>query len=159
MIKWAVLFCHPLTMSGKSNMTKKVLYGFNCPFSKYTKRISSKVGITGNGEVRLGVYQNSFSKDNHTACFDVAYVGPANAVDNLERAIKRIYDWNIDRTGRGHSEWIGGLTAEDISVMIDKLIKEDGYLLRKVDKKFLPLTVDNYEEFCNEYLGEEDGQS
>lgn len=135
-------------------MTLKVLYGFNCPFSKYTKRIASKVGITGGAEVRLGVYQNSFSKDNHTACFDVVYVGPASAVDNLERAIKRIYDWHIDRTGRGHSEWVSGLAAEDISKMIDKLIKEDGYLLQKVDKKFLPLTVDNIDAFNQQYMQE-----
>jgi len=142
-------------MSGKSNMIRKVLYGFNCPFAKYTNRIAAKVGITGNAEIRLGVYQNSFSKDNHTACFNVAYIGPANAVDNLERAIKRIYDWHIDRTGRGHSEWIGGLTATDIAVMIDKLIAEDGYLLEKVDPKFLPLTIDNIAEFNKFYNMEE----
>ena len=133
-------------------MTKKVLYAFNCPFSKYTSRLAVKVGITGNADVRLGVYQNSFSKDNHTACFDIVYIGPDNAVDNLERAIKRIYDWNIDRTGRGHSEWISGITANDVAVSIDKLIAEDGYLLTKVNLKFLPLTIDNLEEFLKEIV-------
>ena len=134
-------------------MAKKVLYVFNCPLAKYTKRLAAKVGITGSFAVRLGVYQNSYSDDNHTACFNIAYIGKDHAINNLEKAIKQIYDWQIEKDGRGHSEWISGLEAKDISVIIDKLIKEDGYLVEKVDPKFLTLNRHNLQEF-SEWLDE-----
>jgi len=125
----------------------KILYGFNDPMGAP----DSKAGITGQAEVRLGVYQNSYSKNSHTACFDKVYIGPARAIQNLEKAIKQVFDWSIERDGRGHSEWISGVTADMLEIEIDKII--DGYKFKvtKVDKQFLPLTVDNLQEFLNHY--------
>lgn len=106
--------------------------------------IDSKIGITGHPEVRLGVYQNSYSRKSHIACFDKVYFGPARAVANLEKAIKQKFDWNIERDGRGASEWIAK-TYTEIEQEIDLLIKGYQFQISKVPKKLLPVTVDNLE--------------
>lgn len=121
---------------------QKLFYIFKDPMGAR----DSKVGITGSPAVRLGVYQNSYSKNSHTACFDVVYIGPARVIGNLEKAVKQEFNWDIDRDGRGHSEWISQ-THTTLETAIDSII--DGYKFKvvKVPKKFLPLTVDNLEEF------------
>ena len=121
---------------------QKLFYIFKDPMGA----LDSKVGITGSPAVRLGVYQNSYSKKSHTACFDVVYIGPARVIANLEKAVKQEFNWDIDRDGRGHSEWISQ-THTALETAIDSII--DGYKFKvvKVPKKFLPLTVDKLEEF------------
>lgn len=106
----------------------------------------SKVGITGNPDVRLGVYQNSYSRNSHTACFNIAYVGTATAIGNLERAVKKHFSWDIERDGRGHSEWVSNHSPKDIETKVDQII--DGYKFKvvKVPSQFLPITVDNLDE-------------
>jgi hypothetical protein len=121
---------------------KKLCYIFKDPMGS----IDSKVGITGNPVVRLGVYQNSYSKKSHTACFDVVYIGPARAISNLEKAVKQILDVNIELDGRGHSEWISQ-TYTTIETKIDEIIGGYKFKVVKVPKRFLPLNVDNMEEF------------
>ena len=108
--------------------------------------IDSKIGITGHPTIRLGVYQNSYSRKSHVACFDRVYIGPMRAIGNLEKAVKHNFDWAIERDGRGASEWISK-TYTEIESKIDSLI--DGYKFKvvKVPKKFLPLTVDNMRQF------------
>jgi hypothetical protein len=125
---------------------KKLCYIFKDPMGS----LDSKVGITGNPEVRLGVYQNSYSKKSHTACFDVVYIGPARAIANLEKAVKQTLDMDIELDGRGHSEWVSQ-TYKTIESKIDEII--DGYKFKvsKVDKQFLPLTVDNMVKFKQNY--------
>ena len=116
----------------------KLFYIFKDPMGS----IDSKVGITGHPAVRLGSYQNSYSRKSHIACFDRVYFGPARAIGTLEKAIKQKYDWHIERDGRGASEWVTK-TYTEIEQEIDELI--DGYKFKivKVPKKFLPVTVDN----------------
>jgi hypothetical protein len=121
---------------------KKLCYIFKDPMGS----IDSKVGITGNPVVRLGVYQNSYSKKSHTACFDVVYIGPARAISNLEKAVKQILDVNIELDGRGHSEWVNQ-TYTTIESKIDEIIEGYKFKVVKVPKIFLPLNVDNMEEF------------
>ena len=108
--------------------------------------LDSKVGITGNPEVRVGVYQNSYSKKSHTACFDIVYIGPPRAIANLEKAVKQILDMDIELDGRGHSEWVSQ-TYKTIESKIDEIINGYKFKVSKVDKQFLPLTVDNMLEF------------
>jgi hypothetical protein len=124
---------------------QKLLYVFKDPLGS----IDSKVGITGNPYVRLGVYQNSYSRTSHVACFDVVYVGPARAIGNLEKAIKKDLNLDIERDGRGHSEWVS-MTYTTIEERIDAII--DGYKFKvtKVSKKFLPLSSDNMENFLTQ---------
>lgn len=110
--------------------------------------LDSKVGITGHPAVRLGVYQNSYSKKSHTACFDVVYIGPARAIANLEKAVKQVFDWDIQMDGRGHSEWVSQ-TYTTIESKIDEIIDGYKFKITKVPKKCLPLTVDNLEILDN----------
>jgi len=132
-------------------MTQALWYAFNCPLTHYTGVKAAKQGITSHYEVRLGVYQNSYSRDNHTACFEMAYLGDPVAIKNLESAVKREYNWAIERDGRGHTEWISGINVEEIQEKIDVIIKSGHYKVTKVDPNFLPLTTDNMEEFLEFY--------
>jgi hypothetical protein len=119
-------------------MTNKIFYIFKDPLGS----IDSKIGITGNPGARLGNYQNSYSRKSHVACFDVVYYGPADAINDLEKAVKQRFDWDIERDGRGHSEWVSQ-TYTDISSEVDELIKGYRFKVKKLSKKYLPLTVDN----------------
>ena len=125
----------------------KILYGFNDPLGAP----DCKAGITGNAPVRWGVYQNSYSKNSHTACFNIAYFGPARAIENLEKAIKQVFDWSIERDGRGHSEWISGHTTNMLETEIDKIINGYKFKVQKVDISLLPLSLDNYQDFLEYY--------
>lgn len=110
----------------------------------------SKIGITSHPAVRLGVYQNSYSRKSHVACLDIVYIGPSRAIANLEKAVKQTFDWHIERDGRGASEWIAQPHTA-IEQQIDKLINGYQFKVTKVPKKFLPLSVDNLEEFLAHY--------
>jgi len=125
---------------------QKLFYIFKDPMGAE----DSKVGITGSPEVRLGVYQNSYSKKSHTACFDVVYVGPARVINKLEIAAKSQFNWDIDRDGRGHSEWISQLHTH-IETEVDKTIAGYKFKVRKVPKKYLPLTVDNMQALKEDF--------
>lgn len=124
---------------------QKLFYIFKDPMGAP----DSKIGITGNPYVRLGVYQNSFSRRSHVACFDVVYIGPARAVNNLEKAVKIELDWDIEMDGRGHSEWVSR-DYRDIERQIDEIIEGYKFKVSKIPKKFLPITVDNLKEFLDQ---------
>jgi hypothetical protein len=139
-------------MFGKYNMIDwKLWYAFNCPISQYTGRKAAKQGITSHPAVRQGVYQNSVSRDNHLVQFDTVYIGSQRAISNLEKAVKRQFDWQIERDGRGYSEWISGLDVADIESALDKIIDGYKFKVEKVDSKFLPLTTENLEAFIAHY--------
>ncbi len=125
------------------NGEHKLFYAFGDPMGAN----DSKVGVTGHPEVRLGVYQNSYSRNSHTACFDLVYYGPPKAIDNLERAVKKHFNWDIERDGRGHSEWVSNHSPKDIEAKVDEIINGYKFLVTKVPAQFLPLTVDNLDEF------------
>lgn len=105
-----------------------------------------KIGITKHPLVRLGSYQNSYSRKSHVACFDVVYIGPDNAINRLETAVKQRYNWKIERDGRGSSEWVS-LNFLEVEQEISKIIDGYGFQVKKVPKKYLPLTVDNFDKF------------
>lgn len=117
---------------------RKLFYVFKDPLGSG----DSKVGITGHPEIRLGVYQNSYSKKSHTACFDIAYIGLPRAVNNLEKTVKQEFDWDIELDGRGHSEWVSQPYTV-IESKIDEIIDGFKFKVQKIPKRFLPLTVDN----------------
>lgn len=125
----------------------KLFYAFQCPMGAD----DSKIGITGHPEVRFGTYQNSYSRNSHLACFNLVYVGPTRAIENLERVVKQRYDWSIEMDGRGHSEWINNHTVSDIEKIIDELIDGFKFKIRKIDPEFLPLSMSNIEDFHNSF--------
>jgi hypothetical protein len=126
---------------------QKLLYIFKDPLGAD----ESKVGITGNAPIRWGVYQNSYSRKSHTACFDVVYVGSGRAIANLEKAVKQELHLDIEMDGRGHSEWIS-MKYHDVEKMIDEIIEGYRFKVIKVPKKYLPMTVDNYENFLQNFI-------
>ena len=125
---------------------QKLFYIFKDPMGA----LDSKVGITGSPDVRLGVYQNSYSRNSHAACFDIVYIGPGRVIGNLEKAVKQEFNWDIDRDGRGHSEWISQ-TYTTLETAIDATIAGYKFKVIKVAKRFLPLTTDNLTEFKQFY--------
>jgi hypothetical protein len=125
----------------------KLMYVFGDPLGAK----DSKVGITGSPYIRLGVYQNSYSRNSHVACFDVVYIGPAGAINRLEKTVKQELDLDIERDGRGHSEWVSMPYAE-IEKHIDKIIDGHKFKVTKVTNNFLPLNSDNMETFLNYYI-------
>ncbi len=125
----------------------KGLYIFGCPLAKYTSKLACKIGITGSWWARFSGYQNSYSRLNHTACFNMVYVGPARAIALLEKTIKERYDWAIASDKGGESEWLDNHSVEDIEKIVDELIEGYRFKIVKVDPKWLPLTKDNLEEF------------
>lgn len=129
----------------------KLLYIFKDPMGS----IDSKVGITGQPAVRLGSYQNSYSRKSHIACFDVVYIGPSRAINNLENVVKQKFDWDIERDGRGASEWISK-TYSSIEEEVDNLIQGYKFKIVKVKKRFLPLTVDNLDQLLNDISSNKD---
>jgi hypothetical protein len=126
---------------------QKLFYIFKDPMGSS----DSKVGITGSPAVRLGVYQNSYSRKSHVACFDVVYIGPARVIGKLEIAAKTQFNWDIDRDGRGHSEWVSQ-TYTSLEKAIDGIIEGYRFKVTKVPKRFLPLTADNLKELLEHYI-------
>lgn len=120
----------------------KLFYVFICPLGAN----DVKIGITGHPEVRLGSYQNSYSRNSHVACFNLAYLGPRTAITNLEKVIKQRYDWTIERDGRGASEWISNHSLQEIESLVDQLIDGFKFKVTKLDPIMFPLTVDNMNE-------------
>lgn len=127
-------------------MRYKLFYIFKDPMGAD----ESKIGITGHPEVRLGSYQISYSRKSHIACFDVVYFGPQGAIERLEKEVKNTFNWQIERDGRGHSEWVSK-NFKKIETEIDDLIDGFKFKIKKLPKRFLPLTVDNLPE-VEEYI-------
>lgn len=125
---------------------QKLFYVFKDPMGS----LDSKVGITGNPAVRLGVYQNSYSKKSHTACFNVVYIGPKGAIEKLEKEVKQEFNWEIELDGRGHSEWVSQ-TYSTIETKIDEIIEGHRFKVTKVPERYLPLTVDNLNDLFIHY--------
>jgi hypothetical protein len=125
----------------------KGLYIFRCPLAQYTKRIACKIGITGSWWARFSGYQNSYSRLNHKACFDLVYVGPPRAINLLEKIIKERYDWAIASDKGGESEWLDNMDVHDIEKIIDDLIDGFKFKITKVEDKWLPLSKDNLVDF------------
>lgn len=124
----------------------KLFYVFGCPM----KSPDCKVGITGSPFVRLGTYQIAYSRNSHVACFDRVWYGPDKAIENLEKSIKIKYDWQIERDGRGASEWVDNISLDEIEKIVDQSIEGNRFKVEKIPKKYLPLTVDNLPEFLKD---------
>jgi hypothetical protein len=104
-----------------------------------------KIGVTQKPKVRLGSYQNSYSKKSHIACFDRVYIGPARAIDLLERAVKQHYNWQIERDGRGFSEWVS-VDYLEAEKQIDQIIDGYKFKIKKVPLKCMPVTADTVDD-------------
>jgi hypothetical protein len=125
-----------------------LLYIFQDPFGLN----DSKAGKTSHPDVRLGVYQNSYSARSHLAQFDYAFYGSAKAINNLEKAIKSEFDWDIEQDGRGFSEWINNYTSAEVLEKVKEIIEGYRFKVFPVPSNFLPLNINNlalFEEWLN----------
>jgi hypothetical protein len=135
-------------MYGKFKMN--LLYIFQDPLGIN----DSKAGKTSHPEVRLGVYQNSYSARSHLAQFDYAFYGSTKAISNLEKAIKTEFDWDIEQDGRGFSEWINNHTSKEVLEKVNRIIEGYRFKVLPVPNEFLPLNINNLESF-REWLSEQ----
>jgi len=117
----------------------KILYTMKDPFNGP----DLKIGKTKIPEVRLGVYQNSYSSHSHVAEFQYVWYGPDAVIDKLEKVLKKTHDWSIEKDGRGHSEWMYNVVFEDIESSVDEIIKNYKFKVEKLGKKFLPVNIHN----------------
>lgn len=110
-----------------------------------------KVGKTGNPVARLGVYQNSYSRNSHIAEFNQVWFGNNNAVNFLETAIKNKHRWEIEADGRGFSEWVNNVSVEEITDSINTVITEGRFKVYKLPAQYLPLNINNLNDVL-EYI-------
>ena len=122
-----------------------IFYIFQDPFGVD----SSKAGLTSSPAVRLGVYQNSYSARSHIAQFDFAFVGTKSAITKLENHVKQHFEWDIERDGRGFSEWIDHHTSEQVLHKVKEIVDSCHYKVELLPDEFLPVTVDNLDDIQN----------
>jgi hypothetical protein len=119
-------------------MAKKWLYVFKDPLG--TNDV--KIGISGNPKSRLGTYQCAYSAKSHRACFDMAWEGPANQIERLERALKDRYNWNIESDKLGESEWVSNIGLEEVVKAVEDTIQGFRFKITGLPVKF-PITQDD----------------
>jgi hypothetical protein len=134
-------------MFGRYNMANSIFYIFADPMGD----TACKIGLSTKPDVRLGTYQNSYSSRSHMAQFDCAWYGSSSVVAKLENTVKTEFEWDIERDGRGHSEWVYDLSVEDIENKVQDIIEGFHYKVKPVPTEFLPMTVEKYAQF-KEYL-------
>jgi hypothetical protein len=113
--------------------------------------IACKIGLSTKPDVRLGVYQNSMSARSHQARFDRAWYGTSKVISKLELTAKSEFEWEIERDGRGHSEWVYDQSVDDIANKVEEIIEGFRYKVKPVPKQFLPMTVEKFKQF-KEYI-------
>lgn len=85
---------------------------------------SKKIGISALRHMgsRLGTYQNSFGPDYEDR-FERVWVGAEKEVRELERLLKIKYRSKIAGNKRGYTEWIKGVSLEDLVKDVEETIK------------------------------------
>jgi hypothetical protein len=126
----------------------KWLYAFKDPMGSG----DVKIGITGNPKSRLGTYQCAFSAKSHRACFDIVWEGPDKQIEDLEKALKFTYNWNIESNKLGESEWVSEIGFDKIVEEIEKTIRGRRFKIKKLPIEF-PITQD---DCAWEGIGKED---
>lgn len=139
----------PQNIVGRCNMAVSIFYIFADPMGD----MACKIGLTTKGDIRLGTYQNSVSARSHSACFDRAWYGTSKVISKLELTAKSEFDWEIERDGRGHSEWVYDMSVEDIEHKVNDIINGFHYKVWPVPKQFLPMTVEKYAQFKEHVKG------
>lgn len=112
---------------------------------------AAKIGKTKHFDVRLGVYQNSYSSRSHVAQFAYVWIGDKLVIDRLEAELKKEFDWEIELDGRGHSEWMQDIDIDEVVQKIQQMIDDYRFKVIRVDQRFLPLTIHNLDAFLKEY--------
>ncbi len=106
----------------------------------------TKIGVSRTIGPRLTTFQSGASPRSHVAKFDVVWRGLSQDIQALESHIKKQYKKYIVSHSAGRSEWITEHTPEQLEKIIDTIIKNNGYSIKKLPAKFFPVTLDNYKK-------------
>ena len=115
---------------------------------------SLKIGISAIKHVdsRLGTYQNSFGPDYEDR-FESVWVGPEADIRELERLLKIKYRNKIAGNKRGYTEWIQGVSFNDLVEDIEATIAGLGVEVASYSKQ--KVFESDLEKIKNQYLTEE----
>ena len=129
-------------------MRPYTLYLRKCPGVKQPRDF--KIGIAALDKVRtrMASYQQAVGPV-YTEEFIELWFGEDVDVKEAEKKIKRQFKHKIASAEAGLSEWITDIDRQEILDFVEELKTEHFIKLEDVPKEFIPLTMNNYEEFCN----------
>ena len=122
------------------------LYIRKCPGVK--KPRDFKIGIAALDKVRtrLAAYQQAVGPV-YTEEFTFFWIGEDIDVKEAEKKIKLKFKHKIPSAEAGLSEWISDIDVEEILDYIEELKTEHFIKLEEAPKEFIPLTMNNCEDF------------
>ena len=117
------------------------LYIKRCPGVTDPKDYKIGVFALAKARARLATYQNAVGPV-YQEQFDYVLLGDENHVKYAEKLLKREYADKISSVEAGLSEWISGITQDELKAFIEEIRGDDyGVKLIDVPKEFLPLTM------------------
>ena len=110
--------------------------------------IDVKIGITtlSKAEVRLGTYQNALGP-RYLCSWTRCWVGDGDEISRLERVLKQHYKKDILNEGRGYTEWVSGLSWQDVVPVVEDMIQGHRFKIDPVPDQFLPLNSHNLDSY------------
>lgn len=75
------------------------------------------------------------------------WVGPGPEIQRLERELKKHYRHQILNEGLGYTEWVSGLTWEDVVPMVQDMIEGHRFKVEPVPMEFMPLSSRNLDAY------------
>lgn len=127
-------------------MRPYALYLRKCPGIKNPRDF--KVGIAAIDKIRtrLAAYQQAVGPV-YTEEFIYLWIGEDIDVKEAEKKIKQQFKYKIASAEAGLSEWISNIDVVEILNFIEELKVEHFIKLEIAPKQFVPLTMNNCEDF------------
>jgi hypothetical protein len=108
-----------------------------------------KIGVAdlsdGKARKRLAAYQNAVGPV-HEEKFTRVFVGDSLQIKHAEKQFKRIFKSKIGSAEAGFSEWISGVSLEELVQFVDELRNDYFVKIHNVPAEFEPLTMPMCEE-------------
>lgn len=122
------------------------LYLRKCPGVK--KPRDFKIGIAALDKIRtrLAAYQQAVGPV-YTEEFICLWIGEDIDVKEAEKKIKQHFKHKISSSEAGLSEWICDIDIKEILTFVEELKTEHFIKLEEAPKEFVPLTMNNCEDF------------
>lgn len=127
-----------------------ILYFKKCPGVDEPRHFKVGIAQLTTARTRLASYQNAVGPVWEESFMRV-WVGPENQIRLAEKSFKRNFKDNIQSAEAGLSEWICGVTLEQMLAYIEELREE--HFLKFVDapQELLPLTMPLCEDLADWY--------
>jgi hypothetical protein len=124
------------------------LYIRKCPGVEHPTDFKVGVAALDKTRTRLAAYQQAVGPVWQEQ-FILFWTGEDVDVKEAETKIKRQFKNRIASSEAGLSEWISNIELKEILNFIDELVNEHFIKLTLVPSEFLPLTMDNVEDFTD----------